>query len=34
MKQPDSLDVGTQVDAARHRLLVAREDLETADFSC
>lgn len=34
MKQPDSLDVVTQVHAARHRLLVARADLETADLSC
>lgn len=33
MKQPDSLDVGTQMDVARHRLLVAREDLETANLT-
>lgn len=30
MKQPDSLDVGTKMDVARHRLTVAREDLDTA----
>ena len=28
MKQPDSIDVGTQMDVVRHRLNVAREDLE------
>ena len=27
MKQPDSLDVGTKMDVARHRLNVATEDL-------
>lgn len=26
MKQPDSIDVGTQMDVVRHRLNVARED--------
>ncbi|MDO5423709.1 MAG: HEPN domain-containing protein [Eubacteriales bacterium] len=30
MKQPNPLDIGTQMDVARHRLRVAREDLETA----
>ena len=30
MKQPDSLDVGTKMDVVRHRLNVAREDLDTA----
>lgn len=30
MKQPDSLDAGTKMDVARHRLSVAREDLDTA----
>lgn len=30
MRQPDSLDVGTQMDVAKHRLQVAKEDLETA----
>lgn len=29
MKQPDSLDIGTKMDVVRHRLNVAREDLET-----
>lgn len=33
MKQPDSLDVGTQMDVARYRLLVAREDLEAANLT-
>ncbi|MBS6196574.1 MAG: HEPN domain-containing protein [Clostridiales bacterium] len=32
MKQPDFMDVGTQMDVARHRLLVAKEDLETAEL--
>lgn len=30
MKQPDSLDNGTKMDVARHRLNVAREDLDAA----
>jgi len=30
MKQPDSLDVGTKMDVVRHRLNVAREDLDAA----
>lgn len=30
MKRPDSLDVGTKMDVVRHRLSVAREDLDTA----
>ena len=30
MKQPESLDIGTKEDVVRHRLCVAREDLETA----
>lgn len=30
MKQPDSLDVGTKMDVARHRLHVAKEDLDAA----
>ncbi|MDD7220142.1 MAG: HEPN domain-containing protein [Clostridia bacterium] len=30
MNQPDSLDVGTKMDVVRHRLNVAREDLDTA----
>ena len=30
MKQPDSLDIGTQMDVVRHRLLVAKEDLDAA----
>lgn len=30
MKQPDSLDIGTKTDVARHRLNVAREDLDAA----
>lgn len=33
MKQPDSLDVGTKMDVARHRLNVAREDLDTAHLT-
>ncbi|MDO4345559.1 MAG: hypothetical protein Q4C50_12245 [Eubacteriales bacterium] len=33
MKQPDSLDVGTQMDVARHRLRIAKEDLETANLT-
>lgn len=30
MKQPESLDVGTNMDVARHRLNVAKEDLDSA----
>jgi uncharacterized protein (UPF0332 family) len=30
MKQPDSLDVGTQMDVAEYRLQTAQEDLDTA----
>ena len=30
LKQLDSLDVGTKMDVVRHRLNVAREDLDTA----
>ena len=30
MKQPEPLDIGTKEDVVRHRLGVAREDLETA----
>ena len=33
MKQSDSVDVGTQMDVVRHRLNVAREDLETAHLT-
>ena len=33
MKQPDSLDVGTKMDVVRHRLNVAREDLDTAHLT-
>lgn len=33
MKQPEILDVGTEIDVARHRLNVAREDLETANLT-
>ena len=33
MKQSDSIDVGTQMDVVRHRLNVAREDLETAHLT-
>lgn len=33
MKQPDSLDVGTKMDVVRHRLSVAREDLDTAHLT-
>lgn len=33
MKQPDSLDVGTQMDVAKHRLQVAKEDLDTANLT-
>ena len=30
MKQPEELDIGTRMDVVRHRLNVARDDLETA----
>jgi len=33
MKQPEDLDVGTKMDVARHRLMVAREDLDTANLT-
>lgn len=33
MKQPDSLDVGTKMDVVRHRLNVAREDLDAAHLT-
>ena len=33
MKQPDLLDVGTKMDVVRHRLNVAREDLDTANLT-
>ena len=33
MKPPDSVDIGTQMDVVRHRLNVAREDLETAHLT-
>ena len=33
MKQPDSIDVGTKMDVVRHRLSVAREDLETTQLT-
>ena len=33
MKQPDSLDVGTKMDVVRHRLNIAREDLDTANLT-
>ena len=33
MKQPDSLDVVTKMDVVRHRLNVAREDLDTAHLT-
>lgn len=33
MKQPDSPDVGTKMDLVRHRLNVAREDLDTANLT-
>lgn len=33
MKQPDSLDIGTKMDVARHRLQVSREDLDTANLT-
>ena len=33
MKQPDFLDVGTKMDVVRHRLNVAREDLDAAHLT-
>ena len=33
MKQPDSLDIGTKMDVARHRLNVSKEDLDTAHLT-
>ena len=30
MKQPDAIDIGTKMDVVRHRLNVAKEDLDTA----
>ena len=33
MRQPDFTDIGTQMDLVRHRLNVAREDLETAHLT-
>lgn len=33
MKQPDSQDVGTQMDVVKHRLQVAKEDLDTANLT-
>lgn len=33
MKQPDSLEIGTKMDVARHRLNVAKEDLDTAHLT-
>lgn len=33
MKQPDSLDAGTQMDIARYRLQTAKEDLDTANLT-
>lgn len=33
MKQPDSLDAGTQMDVARYRLQTAKEDLDTANLT-
>ena len=33
MKQPDSLNVGTKMDVIRHRLNVAREDMDTANLT-
>lgn len=32
MKPPESVDIGTRMDVVRHRLNVAREDLETAQL--
>lgn len=33
MKQPEPLEMGTQMDVVKHRLRVAREDLETANLT-
>ena len=33
MKLPDSLDIGTKMDVARHRLAVSREDLDSAHLT-
>lgn len=33
MKQPDFLDIGTKMDVVRHRLNVAKEDLDTAHLT-
>lgn len=33
MKQPEPLEMGSQMDVVRHRLRVAREDLETANLT-
>lgn len=33
MKQPDSLETGTQMDIARYRLQTAKEDLDTANLT-
>lgn len=33
MKQPDSLDAGTQADVSKYRLQMAREDLDAADLT-
>lgn len=30
MKQPESIDIGTKMDVVRHRLNVAKEDLDSA----
>lgn len=33
MKQPDSLDIGNQMDIARYRLQTAKEDLDAANLT-
>lgn len=33
MKQPDDKDFGTRIDVARHKLRVAKEDLETSKLT-
>lgn len=33
MKQPEALEIGTQMDVARRRLQVAKEDLDTANLT-
>lgn len=33
MKQPEIPDIGTKMDVVRHRLNVAREDLDTAKLT-